>query len=96
MVSSFCRYDVPWELRSDQGHNFDSRLIQVLQSVIWNKTPTANLHPQLESVVERYKNFLGALTKILSTSPQELGKIITHLPPRLQGIHSRHHGLDPS
>jgi hypothetical protein len=46
---------------------------------------------------ERYvKTVKERLTKCSRVTPEGLGWGITHLPPGLQGIHSRHYGLDPS
>ena len=42
----FCRFGVPIELHSDQGRNFESRLMQeVLERLGVNKTRTTPLHP---------------------------------------------------
>jgi len=55
LVANFCRFDVPMELHSDQGRNFESRLMQgVLERLESSKTKTTPLHPQLNGMVERY------------------------------------------
>jgi transposase InsO family protein len=55
LVTNFCRFNVPRELHSDQGRNFESRLMQeVLERLGVNKTHTIPLHPQLDGMVERY------------------------------------------
>jgi transposase len=66
LVTNFCHFGVPRELRSDQGHNFESRLMQeVLQCLGMNKTCTTCLHPQSKGMVERYiktvENYLWKL-----------------------------------
>jgi hypothetical protein len=55
VTNFFCRFGVPRELRSDQGCNFESFLMQeVLQRLGVSKTRTTPLHPQLDVMVERY------------------------------------------
>jgi hypothetical protein len=52
LVTHFCGFGVPTELHSDQGHNFESRLMQeVLERLGVNKTRTP-LHPQSDGMVE--------------------------------------------
>jgi transposase InsO family protein len=52
---SSCRFGVPQELHSDQGRNFESRLMQeILQRLGVDKTRTTPLHPQSDGMVERY------------------------------------------
>jgi hypothetical protein len=52
LVTNFCRFGVQRELHSDQGLNFESRLIQkVLQCLAVSKTHTTPLHP--DGTVER-------------------------------------------
>jgi transposase InsO family protein len=56
LVPNFCRYGVPMELHSDQGRNFESRLMQeVLERLGFSKTKTTPLHPQSDGMVERYE-----------------------------------------
>jgi hypothetical protein len=48
-----CRLGVPLELESDQGHNFESRLVQeVLQRRGVSKSRAIILHPQSDVMVE--------------------------------------------
>jgi hypothetical protein len=55
VTNFFCRFGVPRELHSDQGRNFESRLMQeVLQRLGVRKTRTTPLHPQSDGMVERY------------------------------------------
>jgi hypothetical protein len=56
LVTNFlCRFGVPRELHSDQGRNFESRLMQeVLQRLGVSKARTTPLHPQSDGMVERY------------------------------------------
>ena len=50
-----CRFGVPRYLHSDQGRNFESLLFKEMCE-IWeiNKTRTSPLHPQSDSLVERF------------------------------------------
>jgi hypothetical protein len=60
----FCCFGVMRGLLSDQGHNFESRLLQVLQRLGVSKTHTTPLHPQLDSMKKLYirvKNGRGTL-----------------------------------
>jgi transposase InsO family protein len=55
VTSFFCCFRVPQELHSDQGCNFESRLIEeVLQCLRVNMLCTTPLHPQSDGMVERY------------------------------------------
>jgi transposase InsO family protein len=50
----FSRFTIFWGLHSDQGHNFESRMLQeVLQCLGVSKMHTTPLHPQSDSMVER-------------------------------------------
>ena len=50
----FCYFGLPEELHSDQGAQFESKLLEEL-CLLWNieKTRTTSYHPQGNSVVER-------------------------------------------
>jgi hypothetical protein len=54
LVSNFCRFGVPQEIHSEEGRNFEPRLIQeILQHLGVSKTRTTPLHPQSDGMVER-------------------------------------------
>ena len=49
-----CRYDVPVQLHTDQGRNFESKLIEEMCKILEiNKTRTSPYHPQSDGMVER-------------------------------------------
>ena len=68
----FCRFGVPIELHSDQGRNFESRLMQgVLERLRVNKTRTP-LHPPSHGMVERYVHTIKEhLRKVVSTHQRD-------------------------
>jgi transposase len=73
VTNVFCRFWVPGDLHSDQGRNFESHLIQeVLQFLGVSKTCTTPLHPQLDSMVERYiKTVEEHLWKVIALHQSE-------------------------
>jgi hypothetical protein len=55
VANFFCLFGIPRELRSDHGHNFESRLTEeVLQRLGVSKTRTTPLHPLSDGMEERY------------------------------------------
>jgi hypothetical protein len=74
LVSNFfCRFGVPMELHSDQGRNFESRLLrEVLERLGVRKTRTTPLHPQSDGMVERYvKTVTEHLRKVVSSHQRD-------------------------
>jgi transposase InsO family protein len=95
VINFFCRSEYHGSY-SDQGHNFESRLIQeVLQCLGVSKTRTTPPHLQLNGMVEHYIS-QGAHTKSHCVKPEGMVRQTAHLPPYSQDIHSRHYGLDAS
>ena len=60
LVGEFvCRFRVPRELHSDQGTNFESKVMaEVCKLLDIEKTRTSPLHPQSDGQVERYNRTL--------------------------------------
>jgi transposase InsO family protein len=70
VTNFFCRFGVPRGLHSDQGNNFESRLMQeVLERLGISKIRTTPLHPQSDVMVERYvKTVEEHLRNMVSTN----------------------------
>jgi transposase InsO family protein len=96
-MNFFCCFSIPQELHSDQGHNFESRLLQeILQRLGVSKMRTTPLHPQSHGMVERYiKTVEGHLWKVVASHQRDWDERLP-LSPSLQGIDSRHYRLDSS
>ena len=64
-----CRYGVPQYLHTDQGRNFESKIIkEVCELLGINKTRTSPYHPQSDGMVERFNRTLEAmLSKYVSS-----------------------------
>ena len=60
LVSEFvCRFGVPHEIHSDQGSNFESKVMtEVCKLLDIDKTRTTSLHPQSDGEVERFNRTL--------------------------------------
>jgi hypothetical protein len=94
----FCRFRIPRELHSDEGRNFESRLLQeVLQCLGVSKTRTTPLHPQLDGMVERYiKTIEEHLRKVVAQHQRDWNE---RLPLFLLAYRAASHdttGLTPS
>jgi hypothetical protein len=97
VTNFFCRFGIPRELHSDHGRNF-----RISSATGGFATPVSEQdhHHTLAPAVGRHGRALhhngrGAPTKGRSIPPEGLERKITHIPTSLQGIHSRHYGLDP-
>jgi hypothetical protein len=93
----FCRFGVLWELHSDQGRNFESRLLQEVSSCLG----VSETHHAPAPAVGQYdgalhQNGRGSPMKGGRIAPERLGRKIAHHPPSLQVIHSRHYRLAPA
>ena len=65
----FFRFSLPEQLHSDQGRQFESKLIQEMSKILQiRKTRTTPYHPQSDGLVERFNR---TLLSMLSTTVQE-------------------------
>lgn len=73
-----CRFGVPLELHSDQGHNFESQVFAEMCGIIGiMKTRTTPLHPQSDGMVERLNRTLEAqLSKFVNEYQRDWDRYI--------------------
>lgn len=73
LVSEFvCRFGVPRELHSDQGTNFESKVMaEVCKLLDIEKTRTSPLHPQSDGQVERFNRTLIEMLRGKLNASQE-------------------------
>ena len=66
LVNEFiCRFGVPEQLHSDQGRNFESKVIKNICDLLQiRKTRTSPYHPQSDGLVERFNRTLLNLLSI--------------------------------
>ena len=74
-----CRYEVPLEVHTDQGRNFDSKLIKELSQVLGiRKTRATALHPKSNGQVEsQNRTILEYLSKYI-TDPRYMQQLGSH------------------
>ena len=64
----FCRLGIPEQLHSDQGKQFESKLIQELCKILKiSKTRTTAYHPQCDGLVERFNRTLQNMITTITT-----------------------------
>ena len=68
-----CRYGVPVQLHTDQGRNFESKMVEEMCKILEiDKTRTSPYHPQSDGMVERFNRMLEAmLAKYVSRNHED-------------------------
>ena len=57
-----CRYGVPVQLHTDEGRNFESKIVEEMCKILEiDKTRTSPYHPQSDGIVERFNRTLEAM-----------------------------------
>ena len=65
-MNFICRFGVPDSIHTDQGKNFESKVIQEICHLLGvTKTGTTPYHPQSDGLVERFNR---TLLEMLSTT----------------------------
>ena len=68
----FSRFGTPSVLHSDQGRNFESRLVREMCRILGiHKTRTSPLHPQSDGLAERFMRTLGAQLALITARHQK-------------------------
>ena len=91
LVSEFvCHFGVPREIHSDQGSNFESKVMtEVCKLLDIKKTRTTPLHPQSDGQVERYNRTLIEMVRGKLRDIQEDWDL--QLQPRMMAYRSSVH-----
>jgi hypothetical protein len=99
LVTNFlCRFGIPRDLQSDQGRNFETRVLQrILKRLGLSKTRTTPLHTQSDGMVERYiKTIEEHIRKVVASHQRDWNE---RLPLFLQAYGASTHdttGLTPA
>ena len=69
----FLRFSPPEQIHSDQGRQFESRIIaEVCELLGIDKTRTSPYHPQSDGLIERFnRTLLGMLAKVVDNNPDD-------------------------
>ena len=91
LVNEFiCRFGVPDSLHTDQGKNFEARIIKEICALLdIKKTGTTAYHPQSDGLVEKFnRTLLGMLSMMVKEDEQGWDLL---LPTMLLAYWTSHH-----